>query len=220
MSPKSLCRPNSSTSQRRGRANSSRDAPQRMRLATGNSSRLRATSSARTSTVLAPGTTRATPRRGPLGVSMTCSSSAATPWRAAKPCAARLQLPSASRAWASGGPSASRAVSGACSTSSRTSTASRRGEAYQRRSPKLSPRSSSLPSSTAPRPSPRARRELDGSSSQPTSSSSVRRFMRRPPHGPPAPHRAKPAPPGENPAPRAPRSTPGRSRGRCGAPAE
>ena len=88
-----------------------------------------------TSAARAPFSVFTMPSRAPLAVSITHSSSGATPCLRAKPAAAGVKSPLSSRALSAGGPKASTRLSGACCCSVEITTAKRRGVANQRTSP-------------------------------------------------------------------------------------
>ena len=82
-----------------------------------------------------PFSTFVTASRSPLGVSTRSSAATSTPWLRAKPAAAGVGFPAASKACATGGPSAWLMASPCRGATSRAQTASRRGVPTARTSP-------------------------------------------------------------------------------------
>ena len=177
MSPWSLFAPSIATIQCTGRTNSSRLAPQRMRLGMGSACTASVMMPLSASSALTPATVVHSPSRWPFGVSMVCNCSGSTPCFLAKPLAAGVQLPSSSRARSTGGPSTSTFFSGACNWTSAINTARRLGVANHCTLPWPSSRwrrPSTMPSRKA-RPSDFS--ALGGSSSVPNSTSKVSVLM-------------------------------------------
>jgi hypothetical protein len=110
-----------------GRAKVTSSEPERMTFLKRSPERRRVRSAGSTCPAGFPFSTRVTPRRSPLGVSTRSRASTSTPWLLAKPSAAAVGFPSASKAAATEGPSASLLASACRGARARAQTTRRRG---------------------------------------------------------------------------------------------
>ena len=127
--------PRSATIQRTGRAKVTSSSRERMTFLKRRPATSRSRMAGITCSALRPFSTLVTASRSPLGVCTRSSAATSTPWLRAKPAAAGVGAPEASKAWATGGPSAWLMASPCRGSTSRAQTASRRGVPTARTSP-------------------------------------------------------------------------------------